>query len=70
MILRGWKNIASYAKVHPQTARNWHYYRLPIPFFKSGKGYGGKIWILKEAFDLYLIELYKTFYNTSSSDNL
>ncbi len=61
MVLRGWKALAREANVHVQTVRVWHYYRLPIPFFKSAPGKAGKISILKEVFHMYLLDLNKHF---------
>jgi len=58
MMLRGWKQLAQYAGVHVQTIREWHYYKLRIPFLKSAPGKGGKITIGEDIFRMYLHKLF------------
>ena len=58
MILRGWKSIAAYCKVHPKTAQSWHYFRLRMPVLKSAPTKGGKISVTEQQLLKYLYTLF------------
>ncbi len=46
--ISGWKELASYYRIHPRTLQKWHY-KLPIPWEKNGfqKNSSVRIHILK-----------------------
>lgn len=50
MMVTGWKGILTYLEkngvaISIRTLKNWHYKKEPIPFRKTSKGIGGRVYI-------------------------